>query len=151
MNQLTKTCGYRPKLNSDTDIQLDDEVIYENDKYIIVLNKGFCSDGMSIPTLIWSIIGLSPFDVRCAYGSFVHDFLYSSQLLSREEADRILDAILQIKPRPNLVQRWLVWTHLRAYGWVAWGHKTSKQINEAREMGSVKLKLPLSKSILITA
>jgi hypothetical protein len=149
MNRIVQSCGYRPKEGSDTDISLDGDLVYENDYYIIILYKGFCSDGMSIPALIWSIIQLSPFDVRCAYGSFVHDFLYSSQLLDRAIADEILDEILQIKPRPNWTQRWLVWTHLRMYGWVAWNGKTEEQIAEARKMGEVIYKQRLTKAVLI--
>jgi hypothetical protein len=51
-----------------------------------VVPEGFCSDGMSIPRMFWRV--LSPkLDFKTLVPSVVHDWNYSTGLISRKEAD----------------------------------------------------------------
>jgi hypothetical protein len=52
----------------------------------IAVPAGFEFDGASIPPLAWPIIG-SPFDPRFVRAALLHDWIYSSHLMPRKEAD----------------------------------------------------------------
>ena len=142
----------RPKydaINSNPDVILCDDLVYENDKYIIRVYTGYISDGGSIPRFSWSILGVTSYDPRCLYAFFVHDFLYQSELLTRKQADDILAEILAIPPSCNAVQRWLIWSHVRAYGWMTYMNHSKETVSEGRKMGEVITKRPLTKAVLI--
>ena len=55
----------------------------------ILIPAGTCSDGASIPRLLWRVIG-HPFDSRWIGASINHDWRYSQGRLPREECDRLL-------------------------------------------------------------
>ena len=146
MNELKSHPGYMAV--SASDVVLEDDLVYENDKYIIRVYKGFRTDGGSIPRISWTLLGITPFDPRCVYAFFIHDWLYSSETLSRSSADAILDEVLKIKPSPNAVQRWLIWSHVRMYGWLVWARHTSESVKEARHFGEIIYKGKLLKTVI---
>jgi len=135
-------------INSHPDVILKGDLVYENDKYIIRVCGGFITDGGSIPRISWTLLGITPYDPRCVYAFFLHDFLYQSELVSRIAADEILDEVLQIPPSCNSVQRFLIWSHVRLYGWLVWKRHTPETIEQGRKMGTVTRKAKLYRSIL---
>ena len=50
--------------------------------------KGFVSDGASIPQMFWGLIAPC-IDGRTIRAAIIHDWLYSTELLSRKQADEI--------------------------------------------------------------
>lgn len=130
------------------DVELDSDLQYENDNYIIRVYGGFVSDGGSLPRLSWSLLGITPYSPSCVLAFFVHDFLYSSQLLNRKISDNLLYEVLGIPPKCNAVQRWLIWFHVRLYGWLAWERKTRRNITESRNFGEVVRKSKLNRAVL---
>jgi hypothetical protein len=54
--------------------------------------KGFVTDLASVPAILWSIF---PRTGRYAYAAIVHDYLYWTQEVSREEADSVLKAAME--------------------------------------------------------
>ena len=56
--------------------------------------KGFVTDLASVPAILWSVF---PKTGRYAYAAIVHDYLYWTQAVSREEADSVLKAAMDIK------------------------------------------------------
>lgn len=54
---------------------------------------GFVSDGMSVPRFFWRLLS-PPVDGRTLRASVVHDYLYSTGIVSRAEADRLYRAML---------------------------------------------------------
>ena len=124
------------------DLELNDDLVYENDRYIIRVYKGYKSSG-SIPRFCWSWLGVTPTDPRCVYAFCVHDFLYQSELTDRTTADNILYEILCIPPRCNLVQRRLIYRAVRTFGWLAYRSHTAQSIEEGRKFGEVHEKKKL--------
>ena len=135
MNQLLSHPSFFPEGRL---VHLGGVLIYANDKYYIEINKGYRSDGGSLPRISWSILGITPTDGRCLYAFIVHDFLYQTHLIARSEADAILNEILAIPPRCNKVQRWLIYEHVRAYGWIPYWSKDDETINAGLKMGRLQ-------------
>lgn len=115
-------------------------LVYEDDKYIVKMKQGYVSDGMSIPRIVYTLTGLTPFDQRCLFGGFIHDGLYNSHLLSQYESDRILNNILEIEPSPNYAQRKAVYITLRSLGFIAYKGKTQEDIEYALKFVEVEHK-----------
>lgn len=127
---------------------MKDDLVYENDKYIIRVYAGFRTDGGSIPRISWTLLGITPYDPRCVYSFFIHDWLYASEVILRADADAILDEVLKIKPSPSGFQRWLIWSHVRMYGWIVWNRHTDKSVIEARKFGEIIYKGKLLKTVI---
>jgi len=112
-------------------------LVYEDNRFWIGIREYFPSDGGSLPSWTWSIIRISPFDPRCVYGFYTHDGIYGSHLLTQLQGDIILSNILCIEPRPNLVQRQLIYRTLRLVGHYAYNGKSEIQIARARKFVTV--------------
>lgn len=68
--------------------KLYEDIIYEDDEFIITLLKGFEADGASTPSFLWSIIGC-PFGEKYTRAAFFHDMFYRSGVFSRKMSDYI--------------------------------------------------------------
>jgi hypothetical protein len=146
MNKLLTHPGFDPA--PPWEVTLTGDLIYENDSYIITVKKDYRSDGGSLPRISWTLLGVTPTDSRCIYAFFLHDFLYQSESLTRQQADTILDEVLAIPPCCNSVQRWLIWSHVRAYGWLVWNKHTSESIEEGKKWGKVEEKKKLLSTVI---
>ena len=144
--QILTRPGYAPI--GESTVILNGDLIFENDNFKIIVCKNFITDGGSLPRLSWTILGITPFSPSCVYSFFLHDFLYCSELLTRKQADDILYECLAIAPACNLAQRWLIWSHVRAYGWMVWASHTAETIEQGRKFGEVVIKVKLNKSVL---
>lgn len=148
MNILHTHPGYSP--SPPCEVTLCDDLAYENSDFIVRVYRGYRCDGGSIPRVSWSLLGITPYDPRCVYAFFLHDFLYQSELLTRKQADYILAEVLAIPPCCNAVQRWLIWSHVRAYGWIVWRNHTPTTVMEGRKFGEVVKKNKLNKTVIKT-
>jgi hypothetical protein len=158
---LVKKCKYGPSLENDYEVQIDYDLqgdmvsfpeyclIYEDDDYWIGLKPLFGSDGFSIPRLVWTLTGLTPFGLRTAFAGFVHDGIYRSHLLPRSIADDILLNILCIAPSPNLVQRQIAYRTLQVVGWMAYNSKTQAEIDRAKQFVTVIEKKKLQMGFML--
>lgn len=134
--------------NPPMEVTLKDDLVYENDKYIIRVHAGYRCDGGSIPRAVWTLLGVTPFDPRCVYAFFIHDFLYQSELLGRSINDALLYEVLCIEPRCNFVQRRLILRAVRCFGWMAYRDHTQESIEEGRKFGEVVEKKKLLKTVI---
>jgi len=149
MNELKTRPAFLPSSEIEDPFfeQLDGDLEYESDKYIIRVYKGYKSSG-SIPRWCWSILGVTPNDPRCKYAFCVHDFLYQSESLPRKVNDLILYDILCIEPRCNLVQRNAILRAVQCFGWWTYRSHTKDSIKEGKKFGEVKEKKKLSTAVL---
>lgn len=89
-------------------------LIYQSDvaKCTIIVPRGFQSDLASVPRLpvIYTLTG----GVATA-AAVVHDYLYSSQMVSRKTADAVLREASEVIG-VNWFQRWLMWAGVRLGG-----------------------------------
>jgi len=60
---------------------------------IYVLNKGFRTDGSSIPKFFWSFTN-APFVGKHKFAALIHDWLCHTKIVSRKEADEIFKEAL---------------------------------------------------------
>lgn len=89
----------------------------------IVVPAGFRTDFASVPRL--PLVYLLAGDTAHA-AAVVHDWLYQEQFLSRRLADAVLyEASGCSVPAEPRWRRWIIWSGVRAFGWVAWKRSRS--------------------------
>lgn len=84
----------------------------------LTVPAGYVTDLASIPRVLWPIVG-SPYDPRFAKAATVHDYLYSTKQVPREEADKELKTLLRLAGVP----RWkcqAMYLAVRAFGGLHW-------------------------------
>lgn len=103
--------------------------------YEITIRTGFNTDFSSIPTVLHWIVRWSRVDVAGA----VHDWLYYTAALNREEADLVWWRVARSgKNRANVLQGGLCWLALRLFGWSAWHSHADNQKRPTEETGGVR-------------
>lgn len=98
-------------------------------KFEIHVKKDFIYDGASIPRLFWTLVG-SPFTGTHTRAAFIHDALYASELLPREEADWLFLEILQ-ECGCGWFKRNLMWSSVRIFGSSVWAKHTIESVKKA--------------------
>lgn len=89
----------------------------------VTVPKGFVTDFASIPRIFWS--ALRP-DGEYAYAAVVHDYLYWTQVLPRDEADGIFKMAMEDFEVGTLTSG-AIYTAVRAGGTVAWNGNAAKK------------------------
>jgi hypothetical protein len=100
--------------------------------------KGFWFDGMSISRIMWTPLGLTPFDPKTILQVFWHDIFYNTQYFKQWKADSILEAMNKNRNeywKENKIDCQLGYSQIKAIsgglyvgGWKAYNSKTEKQI-----------------------
>lgn len=83
-----------------------------------VVPRGFRSDGMSVPRFLWRWLGASVCSVTLA-PSIVHDWLYSTHIVTRKVADGWYRRQLRANGY-SFSKSWTVWLGLRLFGASHW-------------------------------
>ncbi|HHV04088.1 MAG TPA: DUF1353 domain-containing protein [Bacteroidales bacterium] len=73
---------------------LQKDMAYYTSKGLILVPKGFESDGCSMPRFFWRVFG-HPFDMQYLREAILHDWLYKTQIFDRKTADLIFREELQ--------------------------------------------------------
>ena len=73
---------------------LQADMAYYTSKGIILVPKGFESDGCSMPRFFWRVFG-HPFDMQYLREAILHDWLYKTQQFDRKTADLIFSEELK--------------------------------------------------------
>lgn len=95
---------------------------YNNNDYLI--EKGFVSDGQSVPRILWRLLD-PPISGVTLTASIKHDFLYRYRYITRKEADKLYYHDLKSNGWP-IYKCIIVYIGLRLFGWYAWNrHKKS--------------------------
>jgi hypothetical protein len=103
---------------------------------MLTIERGFITDGASIPRFAWSLVG-APFDPEYVAAAVTHDALYAAQLTTRAKAD---DLFLDIMDFEGIgwIRRNLFYGVVRAAGYLAaWKNHTSSSIADARKYCSL--------------
>jgi hypothetical protein len=83
---------------------------------LIEVPAGFKTDYASVPRILWSIL---PPTGKYTKASVIHDYLYRSHRVSREEADAIfLEAMEDLGVNPII--KYAMWLGVRIGGWFPW-------------------------------
>ena len=91
---------------------------------LITVPPGFVSDGASIPSILWSVVG-SPWSGDYPEAALVHDFLYFKQAHKRAHADRVFIEAMKVLG-VNWFKRRLMYSAVRSFGWLPWNKQKKK-------------------------
>jgi hypothetical protein len=107
----------RPIPNTDTyELAEDLEFSFRDDVYVVP--KGFKTDGASVPRVFWSL-SMTPFDPRVIRAAVIHDYIYSSHCIEREDGDRLFRKILlEDGTDPQITEN--MYRSVRDFGRFAW-------------------------------
>lgn len=86
--------------------------------FFIDVPAGFATDGASIPRRLWPVIG-HPFEPIRMRAALIHDWIYSSHILTRREADAVYREVL-LETGMFAPFAWAEWAVLRCAGWLYW-------------------------------
>ena len=78
---------------------------------------GFCSDGASVPRILWSYC--EPINGKYIKVFVLHDFLYYSHLTTRKEADETLYELLK-EAGMGTTKAWTIYESVRLFGGSHW-------------------------------
>lgn len=106
-------------------------LIYINNDIEIIVKEDFKTDGASIPKTGWTIFG-HPFQGEYIESAIVHDALYSSQILTKEDSDMLFLEMLEEQKVNNLKAN-LMYSAVKIFGFEAWNSKLQEQILETQQ------------------
>ena len=109
---------------------LEDYTVYVKN-YKITVKEGFIFDGASLPRVTWSLIGC-PFIGAYTIPALIHDALYASEIVSRQEADSIFLALLE-EYGVSYLKRYSMYWGVRAGGGLVWLKHTAETVNESKK------------------
>lgn len=106
---LTDSIGWYPGKNNDQDLPK------------VSAPTGFVTDLASIPQVFWSLL---PHDGNYAYAAVLHDYLYWTQNVSKETADRVLkNAMQDFRVSPLTIKA--IYEGVHVGGAAAWNQNAS--------------------------
>jgi hypothetical protein len=115
-------------------VVLQEDFVYENEKYIITVNKGFDYDLASVPSIFQSIISkVGVYD--CA--ATIHDWLYSSHALPRKESDKLFLQAMK-EAGVSFMTRYSMYFAVSWFGYFA--YKYTEDPIKYQTLGSIKVK-----------
>jgi hypothetical protein len=123
--------------------------VYEDDKYWIGIKPLLGVDGFSVPRIVWTLTGLTPFGLETAMAGIGHDAIFRSHLLPCNVANDIMLNILCIPPCPNMIQRQIAYRTLQSVGWITYNSKTQAEIDKACQFVTVTEKKKLKMDTVI--
>lgn len=107
-----------------------------SDGRVLVVLKGFRSDGASIPPVLWPVVG-PRYSAKTFPAAFAHDAMYAGELVPRRRADDEFLRLLLLMG-VNRAKARSYWMGVRAFGWLVWRSHTRGGIELARRWVSVE-------------
>lgn len=120
--------GTKWKVLSPLIYETESDVFGQGGASHLCVPAGFITDFASIPRAFWRIL---PPSGKYNKAAVVHDYLYSTQMVTQEIADLIFHEAMGVLAVPSW-KRWTMYRALRMFGWVAWNkHKKEKEASSA--------------------
>lgn len=113
-----------------TDLWVSPAFRIRGEKYRLVFEPGYRTDGAIIPRLFWTLVG-HPLQTPLLLCALTHYGLCSGELCSRMDADLVLMALAH-RYRIHPAKRLLIWVVVRTAGRVVWSRHTRESIRESR-------------------
>lgn len=118
MNVPSSELVLEPSDDDDGRFVLVQDFEYHGSRGCYFVPAGFSTDFASIPRILWPIIG-PPYG-RHSKAAVVHDWLYSTEHVTRARADRAFRDIMR-ECGVGFLRRWVMWLGVRVGGWLSWG------------------------------
>lgn len=96
------------------------------------INRGFLTDGASIPRAAWRVIG-HPFISDLLPFALGHDALYSAELMPRADCDKWFLETMKLGGI-GWIKRNSIWSAVRTFGAFVWKAHTPHSIEAARKL-----------------
>jgi len=116
-------------------VMLEEPVEYYENGKTVTVKAGFCFDGASIPQAVWSMIG-HPMTPKFIPAALLHDALYASHAMPRDEADAIFRDLLN-QSGVGYLKRAAMARAVQAFGRFAWG-RTPEQLEHFARFVEIK-------------
>ncbi len=94
-------------------------------------HSGFWTDGVSIPQLAWSIIGITPFTMPALCWALPHDIAYAAELADRATCDNWLFEWAKMAGETKYRRNICYWA-VDKFGGLVWNKHTPQSIADAR-------------------
>lgn len=104
---------------------------------VVEIDAGFRWDGASIPRRTWGTLGLHPFSGCIVRGATLHDALYRSRLLPREQADELLLEVCLVDGTQEDKAE-VIYQMVRDFGGFAWRGNSDEDVAAARGMVRIR-------------
>lgn len=112
-------------------LSYDYRVRIANEGWSIHIARGYCSDGASIPRLLWRIVG-HPWQGRSEPAAWCHDILYQTRAVPRHVADVAFRRLLRANGI-GAIKAWAMYRGVRLGGWRAYRRGTEADAECARQ------------------
>ena len=99
--------------------KLERDLIYQGNKDLFTVPVGFKTDFASVPRLFWNIL---PPTGRYTKAAILHDWLYNSHAVSKEDADGIFRRIME-EENVGVVKRNIMYFAVKFFGGNAYNKK----------------------------
>jgi hypothetical protein len=100
------------------------------DGWHISISVGFEFDGASIPRFFWRVVG-HPMQGEALPASLIHDAMYRTRLMDKEQADNLFYRLLRIN-EVGRIKSWLMYRAVKHFGGGSWRIYNIDQRNFAR-------------------
>lgn len=111
---------------------LEDVIFTLPDGRRLLVETGFIFDGASIPRFFWRVIG-HPLDHEFIRAIILHDSLYASELVPRDEADEIFLEFMKDYDDIGWAKRNIMYEAVDWRGGSVWAEHTEESIADARK------------------
>lgn len=85
---------------NDDEFELLDDFVWQCNENTIIIPKGFVTDLASVPKLVRFLPYLDPLG-KNKEPAVLHDYLYSKQIVTRKQADKLFRKALKIEKIPS--------------------------------------------------
>lgn len=116
---------------------LEEDLVYENDKYIITVKAGFDFDFASVPKIITNILPKNGQEYDRA--ACLHDALYASNWLPKSECDRLLYEAM-LADGVNKTKAWTMYQAVKWFGGSAYKPNNDSEMEYYRQFVTVGIK-----------
>ncbi len=114
---------------------LSDDLTAEWDGLEILVKAGYRTDGASIPRLAWRVVG-NPWEEYLA-AAVVHDILYETEALEREDADRCFLDLMEFCG-VGKIRRAIMYRAVKVFGGATWKKHNAQSIALARNFLGIR-------------
>lgn len=108
---------------------------YKNEELSVIVKGGFLTDGASMPRFLWRLFG-SPFTGKYTASAIIHDSLYGTHLLSKEQTDSLFLEMMEVED-VALWKRTCMYYGVRWWGRSSWD-KPSETILRNKQFAEVE-------------
>jgi hypothetical protein len=113
---------------------LDQKMEVSIDSAMLIVPKGFTTDGASIPRIFWFTTG-TPFSPHYMRGAIIHDYLYQTGMFERKLADRVMYHFI-LNDNTSKYNATKIYCALRIAGWYTWNRYRKMEKNNLKSRNS---------------